>query len=244
MLLIKNTERRAGMDKDELKLLEIKVKRRIAMLVSGIGALGFIGLIIFVFFYNQPEKPEPSEPRGDYPTQEAFVKYDKHYPTQSMGTVNQYWEYRIPFPEDEYEDRQDIIDSGKLLLWKDYTEDNVMWIVGHNPGTMSYVAEHTDVGSLVDVTSPSMYEGRYPYDDPDVMTFEIVEVLHTDINAQDKFVTLDVVAGDLYNYGADGPLLVLQHSGEGDEIVLYLGELIEHVKGERISHTNIEESDN
>lgn len=223
------------MTKEELKELEVRVKRRIGILVALIGVVGFISLIGLVIFFSRPPKVE-EEPVGDYPAQEAHVQYDDVVPVQSMGTNHNFWEYEMPFTDDDYEERQDIIDSGKLLLWKEFTDDNVMWIVGHNPGTMSYVAQNTDVGSIIEVSSPYMYNGRYPHDKPDVATFKIVEVLETDIYAQDKFETIDTIAGDLYNYGADESLLVLQHSGEGDGIILYLGIPESYHISERISH--------
>lgn len=226
------------MNKEELRELEIKTKRQVAFVLLGVGITGFIGIFLFAIFSNRETTKEVEEPEY-YPEQE-FVQVEEddwRYPTQQMGVQGRFWEYKVVGKLMDYHERQDVIDSGLLSLWPEFTETDVMWITGHNPGTMTFVAEEVEVGEVVELTTPSLYKGRYPSDTPDTLRYEIVEILETDIYAEDYFETLGQAAVDVYNNGVGEPWLVLQHSGEiEDSAILYLGRFIEKEEGEFVSN--------
>lgn len=218
------------MNDKELKQMEVKVKRRIGIILAFFSGLGLILLFLLAVFLNQPERSENiDEGEGDtIVSQEPYLKFDEKYPTQNIGYHNHYWRYEIVTPEVEYEDTEKILHEGLLTLWPEFTEDNVLWIAGKHPGTMTYIAENLQLNDEIQVTTPSEYKGRHPADKPDIMKFEIIEKITTDIYANESFETIGKTATELYNEGLSESWLVLQHNGaKEDELILYLGKHLE-----------------
>lgn len=189
-----------------------------------IGAIGVVGLVgtalLFAHTLRQTDTPEPT---ALFDAQKA-VRLDNRYPTGHIGMDDQFWSYEEVSTDTEYDDRQALLDSGAITLWPEFSGDHLMWFAGHYPGTMSYMGENLYIGATIEVTTPNEYDGRHQYDDPDVLMFEIVERVDTDIWAEETIATLGERATDLYNDGHDDSGIVIQHSGDTDDsVVLYYG---------------------
>lgn len=201
--------------------------------IIGVALLVWLGVFIYQNIQSNQAKVEEEQ---SYPAQEAQV-LDNRYPTASLGLGNLYWEYTFVSPEMEYEERQQLLDQGKVTLWPTFDEENLMWFSAHYNGTFEYIGDNIRIGSIVDVTTPVEYEQRHMNDDPDILHYEIVERISTDIWAEDIFETTGERATDMYNDGTEEPMIVIQHSGEEDgEIILYLGTFVEKTNGDFVTN--------
>lgn len=198
-----------------------------AFIVGGGLLTGGVIATLLAFERAQPE----ALTQAVYPAQEATVVEQNRVPIGHVGMDQLFWEYKIVRPDSEYEARQALLDTGMVTLWPAFNEKGVMWLSAHNPGTFSYVAENAQIGSTITLTTPPEYQKRHPFAAPDVLRYEVVERLETDLWAQDPFVTTGEPATRLYNDGADSPYLVMQYSGEGDRIVLILATFTDKTEG-------------
>lgn len=202
-------------------------RRLIGYGLGGVGLVGLVGTGLLVSNVMQ-ESQEPV-------VQETFESQEGQlvanvYPSEHIGYEKEFWAYAIMSPDSDYDERQQALDSGAITLWPDISDTELMWFSGHHPGTFSTIADQLEVGEEIAITTPTEYNQRHQYDEPELWTYEIVERLETDIWAEDVFETTGQRATDMYNDGLSEPMLVLQHSGEEDDsVVLYLGTLIEAI---------------
>lgn len=190
-----------------------------------VGITGLVGIILLIGYLLNTNKSN-NEESDSIPYKEHVIALDDTIIVQSIGMDDYFWEYKLPDTESKGNNQQALLDEGYAVLSPTYSTSELMWVSGYNPGTFSYFAENIQIGSVIDIVAPENWEQSGITDDLIEAKYEIIETLITDSLAEDVFEYTGVPANEMFNQGYEEPLLVIQHGGEGPEVVLHLAKLI------------------